>query len=419
MVNGDLALRLGWLALILPALLGAAPSNSVPHDWPNWRGPQHDGHSAETGLARQWPEGGPPLAWRVSGLGVGYSAPAVVGRRVLVMGNRDGQEWLMALDRQRQGQVLWQTPLGPVRHDGAGYPGPRSTPTCDGSRVYTLGLNGDLIAADLETGQIVWRHDLVGEFGGGIPTWGYSESVLVDGPWLLCTPGGATATVLALDKKYGQTIWAAPIGDGAGYSSIVKATFDGVPQYVQFTAQGVIGVEAATGKLLWRYDKPANGTANISTPLVSGADVFAASGYGTGGGLARIGRSGAELAATEVYFTKNMKNHHGGLILDQGVIYGSNDPGLLTCMDWATGDVLWKSRDPGKSSLVLVDGMLIARSEEGRVSLVEATREAFRLLGQFEQPDRSPQPSWPHPVVADGQLYLRDQDLLLVYQLRP
>lgn len=417
--------RLSWL-LALVAVVGgavatavdaAAPASPASGDWPEWRGTQRDGKSRETGLAHTWPEGGPPLLWKATGLGEGYTAPAVVGRQIYGMGNRDGKEWLWVRD-PADGHELWATEIGPVRHDGAGYPGPRSTPTHDGRRLYALGLNGDLVAADPANGQIIWRHNLVEEFGGVVPTWGYSESVLVDQEWVLCTPGGPQATVLALEKKYGQTVWASPIGDVAGYASLVKARIEGVPQYVQFTSKGLLGVRAADGQLLWRYERPANGTANISTPVVDGPQVLAASGYGTGGGMVNVTKNGDEFVASEVYFTKDMKNHHGGMILDRGQLYGSNDPGLLTCLDFATGKVVWKDRSSGKCALVWVDGMLIARSEEGRVSLVEATPEEFRLLGRFEQPDRSSAPSWPHPVVAQGVLYLRDQDVLLAYDLK-
>lgn len=405
------------LALLVP-LAGAAPRPATVHDWPAWRGVDRTAQSAETGLSRQWPAEGPPLLARVTGLGEGYSAPSVAGGSIYLMGNRDGQEWLWALDRQNPGSVAWQTALGPVRHDGAGYPGPRSTPTVAGQRVLALGLNGDLVCCRRDNGKIVWRKQLVDELGGTVPTWGYCESLLVDGAFVVCTPGGARATLAALDIQSGQVIWAAPVGDGAGYSSVVRAEILNVPTYVQFTAAGLIGLRAADGQLLWRYNRPANGTANVSTPLVAGELVFAASGYGTGGGQVQIVRRGQQFEALEKYFSKDMKNHHGGMILREGFLFGSNDPGLLTCLNFETGEVVWKSREPGKCSLVYADGLLITRSEDGPVCLVEANPREYRLLGRFEQPDRSPAPSWPHPVIADGRLYLRDQDLLLVYDLK-
>jgi outer membrane protein assembly factor BamB len=403
--------------LALVAQLGAAPIARMTNDWPAWRGADRTGVSREQGFLSDWPEGGPPPAWKGSGLGVGFSTPSVAAGRIYVMGNRDGQEFVVALSARDGGRELWAATLGPVRHEGAGYPGPRSTPTVDGDRVYALGINGDLVCLDAKTGAYVWHRDLVGEFQGGIPNWGYSESLFVDGQWVLCTPGG-DATIAALDKTDGKTVWTAKVGDRASYSSITKAEINGVKQYIQFTAKGVIAVDAAGGTFLWRYDAPANGTANVSTPVHLGNKVFAASGYGTGGGLVSIDGGAGHFDAKEVYFTKHMKSHHGGYVLIDGYLYGSDDPGILTCLDLATGDVKWAERSCGKCSLVYADGMLYCRSEQGLVSLVEANPHSFRLHGRFEQPDRSDAPSWPHPVVADGRLYLRDQDKLLAYDVR-
>jgi outer membrane protein assembly factor BamB len=406
-----------WLCLGVAVVLTSA-GVSLATDWLQWRGPARSGVSDETGIARSWPDKGPPLAWTAENLGEGFSSPSVAGRFVYLMGNRDGNERVVSLDRHDDGREIWATTVGPVRHDGSGYPGPRSTPTVDGDRLYTLGLNGDLVCMNRETGEELWRKDLVADFGGAIPNWGYSESVLIDGPAVVCTPGGEQATLVALDKRSGTTLWASPVGDGAGYSSIVPAVINGVKQYVQFTAVGLIGVDASDGALLWRYDAPANGTANVSTPIVSGNTVFAASGYGTGGGRATISGDPRMSDVEETFFTKEMKNHHGGMVLVDGHLYGCNDPGRLTCLDFETGDVLWTGRDAGKCAITYVDGLIIARSQEGKVSLVEADSNEFVLLAQFEQPRRSDQPSWPHPVVVDGRLYLRDAGVLLCYELR-
>ncbi len=403
-------------ALLLSALFGNATSHGA--DWPQWRGPQRDGISRETGLAHTWPADGPKLLWKTAGLGEGFSTPSLSGGTLLTMGNVDGQECVVAIDVRSTPKPLWSTPIGPVRHAGSGYPGPRSTPTVDLGKVFALGLNGDLVCLDLKTGKPLWRRDLVGDFGGRIPTWGYCESPLVDGPWVLVTPGGAQATLAALLKTSGKPVWGAPIGDGAGYASIAKAEFGRTKQYVQFTARGVVGVEAKGGAPLWRYDAPANGTANISTPLPLKDGVFAASGYGTGGGAARIVRQGASYQATEQFFTKEMINHHGGMVVLDGCVYGSSDPGILTCIDLTTGTTKWREREPGKCSLVAVDGHLVTRSERGTVCLVKVSPAGCEITGRFDQPERSDKPAWPHPVVSDGKLYLRDQDALWCYDLR-
>lgn len=387
-------------------------------DWPGWRGSDRTGISAERGLLKSWPSEGPKLLWKTTGLGEGFSTPSVAGNLIFVMGNRGDEEFVIALDRNKQGKEVWATSLGPARHRGGGYPGPRCTPTVDSNRVYALGLSGDLVCLDAKTGRGYWRQNLVTDFGGSIPNWGYAESPLIDGLWVLCTPGGQQTTMVALLKTTGKPVWQSAIGDRAGYASIIPAEIGGVKQFVQFTEKGVIGVNAKSGDFLWRYDAPANGTANIPTPVAIGDSVFAASGYGTGGGLVEVHRAGARFDATEKFFSREMKNHHGGLIVLDGYLYGSDDPGILTCIDLKTGQAKWKNRGPGKCALVYADGMLFCRSERGPVTLVKATPDAYEELGKFEQPDRSSAQAWPHPVIADGRLYLRDQDVLLCYDIR-
>ncbi len=397
-----------WLVPVLQA--------ATVGDWPAWRGGDRSGISLETGLADTWPEGGPPLVWQVSGMGEGLSTPSVAGGQLFLMGNRDNRELLIALDRRADGRENWYLDIGPAHE--VSYRGPRSTPTVDGERVYALGVNGDLVCADTASGSLIWKKPLrEAPLNGQVGGWGYCESVLIDGPWLICTPGGSQATLAALDKRNGSVVWQAPIGDTADYSSPIKARLAGVDQYVQFTHEGVLGVRAKDGEFLWRYGNPANSTANCSTPVAGGDTVFAASGYGTGGGLAKIERDGEQFEASEVYFSKKMQNHHGGMILLDGYLYGCDDPGLLTCLEFATGKVMWQDRAAGKCSVVYAEGKLFCRGEDGPVSLVAADPNEFRLLGRFDQPQRSGQPAWPHPVVASGRLYIRDQDVLFCYDV--
>ncbi|MBA4015930.1 MAG: polyvinylalcohol dehydrogenase [Pirellula sp.] len=421
-----MSLRAVVAVLLLPVALETSPAPAA--DWSQWRGPARTGISQETGLAKSWPADGPPLAWKITGLGEGFSTPSVAGGKLFVMGNRKAkagaeadveQEYVLAYDVRTQGKELWATAIGPVRHKGAGYAGPRSTPTVDGDRLYAIGLNGDLVCLDVRSGEILWRHDFVAEFDGKIPTWGYTESPLVDGPWVVVTPGGGKATFAAFDKLTGKQAWGSEFGERAGYASIAPAVIDGVKQYVQFMHGAVVGVDARNGVPLWRYEAPANGTANCSTVLVAGNKVFAASGYGTGGGAADIKKEGDKFAADEAFFTKKMKNHHGGMVLVDGFLYGSDDPGILTCIELATGKDQWQERAPGKCSLIyFAGGQMITRSEKGKLCLVNVSPEKCEVVSEFEQPDRSDKPSWPHPVVADGMLYLRDQGTLLVYDVR-
>jgi outer membrane protein assembly factor BamB len=387
-------------------------------DWPGFRGPNRDGVCREKGLLKEWPTDGPKLLWKVTGMGVGNSTPSVVGNVLYIVGEKDDQEWVMALDVSRGGKQIWTVSIGSIRNDGNGFPGPRATPTIDGDRLYTLGIAGDIVCMNVKDGRIVWHYDVVKDFGGKVPKWGYAESVLVDGPWVVCTPGGPKATIAAIDKSNGRLVWASPVGDPADYASVIKVTISDSKQYVNLTRKGVIGVAAKDGKFLWRYDAPASRVANCSACLASGDTVFAASNYGNGGGLVKIEPSADGFAANEVYFTKKMKNHHGGMVLVDGFLYGCSDPGVLTCLEYKTGKAKWTDRTSGKCSLLWADGMLYCRNEKGPISLVEATPKSFRLKGRFDQPDRSERSSWPYIVIANGVMYVRDQDVLLAYDVR-
>jgi outer membrane protein assembly factor BamB len=433
--NRSLAVCVGILALATTA------GSLVAADWPTWRGPNRDAICRETGLAQAWPAEGPKLLWKATGLGESYAGPAIVGKTLYITGNLDGREHVLALDTTT-GQRIWARPFGPVEY--VGYcPGTRGTPTVDGDRLYAVGASGQLVCMDRHTGEIQWKTNFRSEFDAQVIgreysesirdqlrpdddpqaglRWGFSESVLIDGEKLLCTPGGPAATLAALDKSTGRTLWTSKIDARASYASMIKATIGGVAQYVQFTADGVVGVDASDGTFLWRYDAPAYpkyGGINISTPVCFDNQVFAAAGYAVGGGMARVEKTGEGFVAREVYFTKDMKNHHGGLILLDGYLYGANDPGILTCLEFETGKVMWQSRDPGKCSILYADGMLYCRDENGTLSLVSATSQGFELKGQFDPPDQSGKKTWPHLVIAHGQMHVRDQDVLLCYDVR-
>ena len=407
----------------LPALLllAAACVAARAADWPQWRGPHRDGHSAETGLLKQWPKDGPPLVWKATKLGDGYASVSVAGGRVFTMGDRKAanrpkkEQYVIALDG-RTGKELWAARVGEPWGDG----GPRCTPTVDGGLVYALGPHGDLVCLEAGTGMERWRKNLPKDFAGKMMSgWGYSESPLVDGDQLVCTPGGKDATLVALNKKTGATIWRArvPEGDGAAYSSVIPANVGGKQEYIQFLGRGVVGVAAKDGAFLWRYDKPANGTANCSTPVYHDGAVFAASAYGTGGGLARLGRDGDATQAREAYFTKHMQNHHGGMVLVDGYLYGS-DEGQLCCLDFKTGKVMWEDHHPGKGSVIYADGRLYYRNEGGPIVLVEANPHKYVEHGRFDQPARSAASAWPYPAVANGKLYIRDGDVLLCFDVK-
>lgn len=424
------------LALLaaLALLAGVLPVSA--DDWPQWRGPSRNGKSAETGLVTQWPEGGPPLVWRAGGLGRGYSSVAVVGERIVTLGDQDDGQYVVALSRDG-GKKLWATKIGPVWDNE--FPGSRSTPTVDGNRIYALGTEGDLVCLGLADGEVIWRRHLVKDFGGALMLaqgkvhWKWAESPLVDGDRVIVTPGGDEATVVALDKATGKELWrsAAPALEGEGiagaaYASAVISEGAGRRQVVQLVGYGAIGLDADSGRYLWGYGRVANPIANIATPIVDGNHVFVSTGYGTGSALLELTPSEqGVVAAKEVYFLdpKTMQNHHGGLILHQGYVYTGtgHNKGFPLAVEMAIGEVAWgPERNAGSASAAVIyaDGHLYFRYQNGLMLLVEATPEGYREKGSFQIPDID-QFSWSHPAISNGQLFLREQDNLFVHDLTP
>jgi outer membrane protein assembly factor BamB len=416
--------------LLALALASAAPISiqRQRHDWPQWQGAERNNRSRETGLLKDWPKDGPPLAWKVTELGGGYSAPSIAAGRIFGMSYRKNDEVVWALD-EKTGNPLWSTRIAAANREVDYHEGSRCTPTVEGDHLYALGVSGDLVCLQVRDGKEVWRKNLIGDFDGVLPfyiaSYGYAESPLVDGERVVVTPGDTKATIVALDKKSGKTIWTTSVPENgkkaysrAAYTSITILDVAGTKQYVQFLHGGVVGIAAADGKLLWHYDKPSSNIVNCSTPLVHDGCVFASSGYNKGAGLARIRSDGQGFRADEVYFTKRIKNLHGGFALVDDYIYAGSDPGLLVCMEFATGKVMWDSRAPGKGSIACADGRLYYRDEQGPMFLVEATTRGYVERGRFNPPDRSRALAWSHPVLANGKLYLRDQDVLLCYDVK-
>jgi outer membrane protein assembly factor BamB len=421
--------------LLLAAVLAAsAAATAEAGDWPGWMGVDRTGVSTEKGLLKEWPKDGPKLIWKGTGIGNGYSTPAVADGKIYVMSNRgNDDEFALALSA-KDGKKIWSRHIGKVGPNrGPQYPGSRSTPTVEGDAIYVLGSDGDLACLDAAKGEVRWKKNLRTEFDGKPGNWAYAESPLIDGDVLVCTPGGDKATLVALNKKSGEVIWKASVPAGAGgggrgrmagntaaYASPIVATVGGVKQYIQFLGGGLVGVAAKDGKLLWRYNK-VTGTTNCTTPLFHDSCVFVSAinrqGSGSGGALVRLTAEGDGVSAKEVYLIKDLANHHGGVVRVGDAIYGTNNSSLV-CIDFKTGETKWDNRSVGKGSIMAADGRLYVRSEKGPLALVEATPSGYKEDGRFEQPDRSAKPSWPHPVVADGRLYLRDQDGLLCYDVK-
>jgi outer membrane protein assembly factor BamB len=412
--------RYAWyLALVLPG------ATAFANDWPQWQGPDRTAVSKETGLLKEWPKDGPPLAWKAVGLGGGDSAPSVAGGRLYGMGTRGNNEVVWALS-ETDGKEQWATRLGPAvqQRMPQSREGPGCTPTVDGERLYALGMGGELACLQVQDGKVVWQLNLTKEFGGRVPTWSYRESPLVNGDKLICTPGGTDATIVALDKATGKTVWKSdvPGSRGAAYASVIAIDAAGQRQYVQITQGTLVGVAAADGKVLWTYDRPANRNGiNCTTPLYHDGHVFATSAYGAGGGLVKLAPDGAGVKAEEVHFTRRMENHHGGVVLHDGRLYGAHGGlgrGFLVCLDFKTGNVLWDAPTTPKGSVAFADGRLYYRTETGTVLLVEPSAKEYLERGRFTQPDRSRSPAWAHPVIANGKLYIRDQDVLFCYDVK-
>jgi outer membrane protein assembly factor BamB len=403
------------LASVFSLILAAV---TLAADWPQWRGPERDGISKDTGLLKEWPKEGPVLRWKAPALGTGYSTPVVVKGRVYLQTTRGSEEFAVALD-EKTGKQVWSTAIGKVgKNQGPQYPGTRSTPTLDGERLYCLASDGELTCLSAGEGSLKWQKHLRNDFGGKPGAWVYSESVLIDADVLVCTPGGPDAALAALNKATGETIWKSALPDlgNAEYASVMLAEVDGVKQYVQFLRKGVVGVDAKTGKLLWQYAKTVDMGANILTPVIHGNKVFT-SGSRSGGALVELSKDGDAIKAKELYFNKSLGSSIGGAVLVDGHLYGSAGQALY-CAEFATGKVKWTNRSVGPASICYADGRLYVRGyNTWEVALVEATPEEYREKGRFKQPDRSKIQAWPHPIVANGGLYLRDQDVLLCYEV--
>ena len=408
--------------LALPLLLAA----TVPlfaADWPQFRGPERTNVSKEMGLLATWPKDGPKLLWTFENAGIGFAGPAVVGDRLYTLGSRGGSEYVMAIDT-KTGKELWATRHGPHFTNAWG-DGPRSTPTVDGDVLYALGAHGDLTCLDTATGKQRWRLSLVKDLGGTVPTWGYSESPLVDGDQLIVTPGGNQGALAAIDKKSGKVIWRSKeLDHGAAYSSAMPAVVGGIRFYIQMTDSAVVGVAARDGKLFWQTDLAVNGTAVCPTPIVAGDQVYVTSGYGAGCGLLKLTAEQGMVKAETIYDNKVMTNHHGGVVKVGEHIYGFSDDGGWTCQEFSTGRRSWNRGKLGKGSLTAADGKLYLYAEnDGVCVLIDVNPKAWTEVGRFTIPretkiERKAGKIWTHPVVANGKLYLRDQDLIFCFDVK-
>ncbi len=406
------------LVLLLSAT--ALPGWAAPGDWPEWRGPNRDDLSPDTGLLKEWPSDGPRLLWTAKGLGDGYSTVSVVGNRLYTAGDKEGSSFAIALDGG--GKQVWTAKLGKAGPVGdPKFEGPRGTPTVSGNLVAAMNQWGEMVCLDAAKGTELWRKDLTRDFGGVCPAWGYAESPLIDGGNVVITPGGSEGAIVALNKNTGAVVWRSKgFTDAPHYSSLIVAELGGVRQYIQLTAASVAGVAAADGKLLWRAPRKGQ-VAVIPTPIYSDGFVYVSSGYGVGCNLFKVTPAEGKFTAEQVYANKVMANHHGGVIKVGDYVYGYSDGKGWTCQNFKTGEAKWQDKEKlGKGAIAYADGCFYLRQEDkpGTVALIEASPDGYKEHGRFNPPDRSDKKSWAHPVITGGKLYLRDQDVLLCYDVK-
>jgi outer membrane protein assembly factor BamB len=414
LVGGLVAVTVGWTL--------SAGERPAGH-WPQWRGPDRNSVSKETGLLESWPEGGPPLAWSFTGLGDGVASVAVAAGRVFTLGRRDGDEHLTALD-EATGKKLWSVPVGPAMKGESSlmrWLSPR-TPTVDEDRVYAVTARAELACFRTTDGTLLWRANYVTDFQGRIGGFGCGDRPLVDGELLICTPGGKDSGVVALDKKTGKVVWrcAVPGAPGPSYCATTVADVGGIRHYVAFLARGPVGVAAKDGRFLWGYEKIANGTGNNYTPLVRGDRVFCASGYGKGMALLKLSAEKDTVRAEEVWYKKvSLPPWHDGTILVGDHVYAGAGKEVL-CVELATGAIAWQDRGPvgGAVSMAAAEGNLYLLSQKGEVALVEATSQGCKAMGKFQLPGAAAKPGATAPVIAGGRLYLRDDERVFCYDIR-
>jgi outer membrane protein assembly factor BamB len=402
---------------LLAVVLTAALSTVCADDWPQFRGPQRDNVSRETGLLKSWSEDGPKRLWLSTNLGAGYSGPTIVGEQIYIMGQRSESQWLLCLDA-KSGKERWATRLGDAYTNEFG-DGPRGTPTVTGGRVFGIGANGEVLCADADTGKEHWRAKLT-ELGGQVPGWGYCESPLVDGTRVVCTPGGEKGAVVALDIKTGQPVWQSKhFTDEAQYTSLMLLEKAGVRQYICGNREHMAGIAADDGRLLWQQ-KFRSGVVVAQSLIVSGDMIYAAAAGGTGCKAVRLTTPGQ---AEVVYANKVMKNLPGGVVLFNQHLYGYSDSIGWVCQDWQTGEEVWSSKALEKGSVTIARRMLYCLTEDKRVMvLADASPEGWRERGRFlltpQSEHRAKQGKvWSPPVIAHGKLYLRDQERLWCFEI--
>lgn len=389
---------------------------SFSEDWPQWRGIHRDGKTPETNLLTEWPEEGPKLLWQAEGVGEGHASMAVAGGLVYTTGmvGEKAEGVLSAVDLS--GQLVWQTSYGP-EWKGM-YPGARTCPTIDGDRGYILSGAARLVCFDSRTGVILWSENIDEKFEGLDPRVGYAESLLVDGDSVICSPGGENASLVALDKRTGETIWTTVgFSDQSAYCSPILVERGGSRLIVTVTARSLAGVDVETGELVWRapFDVDAEDPNHSVSPVYEDGRIYITSGHRDGGCMYELAADGRSIE--QRWTDENLNTLHGGLVTVEGHVYGTSTKGRWICLDLSTGNVMYETRGVGMGSVIYADGMLYCYGEKGRLGLVKAFPGEYQLVSSFEIPNGGG-PHWAHPVISDGRLYVRHGNAIMAYDIR-
>ncbi len=400
------------------SLLCAAVSSAIllqatahAEDWPAWRGPACDGISKETGWLQKWPEAGLKKLWE-GNVGIGFSSFSVSKGKLYTMGNIQEMDYIFCFDAET-GKELWKHSYACSSKDPNGYPGTRATPTVDGNRVYSISRNGHFFCLDADSGKVVWSKDLVKDFGGVIPRWGYAGSPCIEKDWVLLETGAKGASVVAFDKKTGEVVWKNG-SDGAGYATIIAYDNGGERCFAQFSTDQIIGRRMKDGSELWRSSWKTSYGVNAATPIIIGDEMFLSSGYGFGCALLKI----SPTEAKEVWRNKNMRNHVNSCVVINGNIYGYDD-NSLKCLDYKTGEVKWSNNSYGKGALMAADGKLILYSDKAKLGLAEPSPDAFKEICNFQAiPFDGGKETWASPLLANGRIYVRNMGKLVAYDAK-
>ena len=414
-----------WIAFLLFGIGGCSseplptPGSPSPADadasWLRFHGPRGDNISPDTGLLKAWPSGGPKLVWAIDGIGHGFSGVTLAGGLIFTSGNLDDATTITALDLE--GRIQWQAPSGPAWTDE--YPGTRGTPTVDGDRLYHESPLGNVVCLDLASGDELWSLNILKTFDAKNNKWALAESLLIDGDHVICCPFGRKASVVALDKHSGDTVWTAPAVSGTvAFASPVVAEYEGLRIILTMNADSLVGVNADSGDLLFQHEHVTKYDINVTMPIFHEGHVFISSGYGAGSELLKLDVEGDKVVAKTVWESSELDNHHGGVILWRGHLYGSSYRGRWVCLDWKTGQVKYKEKGVGKGSVAMADGMLYMLNEKRKLGLASATPDGLELTGSFKIPSGGEGPTWAHPVVRGGCLYIRHADWLYAYDVR-